>query len=648
VSHSKSLQKLSSAGVLISLGIIYGDIGTSPLYVFKAIVGEQIISTDLILGGLSCIFWTLTLQTTIKYVLITLEADNKGEGGIFSLLSLVRKKAKWLVIPAMIGGCALLADGVITPPITVSAAIEGLDIFSPGLPTVPIVILIISGLFVIQQFGTSLVGKAFGPMMLIWFTTIAVLGAAFVMQYPGILKSVNPYYGYNLLRTNPNALFILGAVFLCTTGAEALYSDLGHCGKANIRISWIYVKSCLLLNYFGQGVWLWQHQGHKLVGVDNPFYNIMPLWFRIPGVCIATVAAIIASQALISGSFTLISEAVRLNLWPKVKINYPTNQKGQLYVPSMNWLLLAGCIGVVLIFQASKNMEAAYGLSITIAMLMTTILISVYLRRKKFPTYLIVLFLVVYGIIELTFFIGNLAKFVNGGWFTITLGTILFSVMWAWSSARRIKNRFVKFVEIEDYFPIISALSDDTSVPKYASQLVYLTSANFDSEIESKIMYSILQKQPKRADMYWLVHVDVKDEPYTREYKVNFLIPNKLIRIDFKLGFRIEQRINVLFRMVVEELVKNKEVDITSKYDSLNKYKIVGDFRFVVLEKVLSRANNLRFIERVIMDYYFILKNLSLSEERGFGLDLSFVTVEQVPLIVSNTEQIDLERIGKD
>jgi len=648
VTNSKNLHKLSSAGLLISLGIIYGDIGTSPLYVFKAIVGEQIITTNLILGGLSCIFWTLTLQTTIKYVLITLEADNKGEGGIFSLLSLVRKKAKWLVIPAMVGGCALLADGIITPPITVSAAIEGLDIFYPGLPTVPIVIIIISCLFIIQQFGTSLVGKAFGPMMFIWFTTIAVLGSAYVLQHSSILKAVNPYYAYNLLKTNPNALFILGAVFLCTTGAEALYSDLGHCGKSNIRISWIYVKSCLLLNYFGQGVWLWQHQGNTLVGVDNPFYLIMPQWFQIPGICIATAAAIIASQALISGSFTLISEAVRLNLWPKVRINYPTNQKGQLYVPSMNWLLLAGCIAVVLIFRVSKNMEAAYGLSITIAMLMTTILMSVYLRRKKFPTYIIVIFLVVYGIIELTFLIGNMVKFEHGGWFTIMLGTILFSVMWAWSSARRIKNRFVKFVEIEDYYPIISELSEDTSVPKYASQLVYLTSANFNSEIESKIMYSILQKQPKRADIYWLVHVDVRDEPYTREYKVDFLIPNKLIRIDFKLGFRIEQRINVLFRTVVEELVKNKEVDITSKYNSLNKYKIVGDFRFIVLEKLLSRANNLGFMERVIMDYYFILKRLSLSEERGFGLDLSFVTVEQVPLIVSTTEQVDLERIRQD
>ncbi|TZF83216.1 KUP/HAK/KT family potassium transporter [Pedobacter sp. BS3] len=646
MTNHKDLHKLSSAGLLISLGIIYGDIGTSPLYVFKAIIGTQAIAADTILGGLSCIFWTLTLQTTVKYVIITLRADNKGEGGIFSLFSLVRRKAKWLIYPAMIGGCTLLADGMITPPITVSAAIEGLNAKYAGLPTVPIVVAIITALFIIQQFGTSLVGRAFGPLMFIWFTMMAILGGVYVFQFPSILKAINPYYAVHLLSAKPGSLLILGAVFLCTTGAEALYSDLGHCGRSNIRISWIYVKTCLLLNYMGQGVWLWQHQGNTLTaGVDNPFYALMPDWFLMFGIAIATIAAIIASQAMVTGSFTLISEAVRLNLWPKVKINYPSDQKGQLYVPSINWILWLGCIVVILIFRKSGNMEGAYGLAINMTFLMTTILVSVYLKRKKFPNYLIALFLIVYLSIESTFFVANMSKLLHGGWFTILLSGVLFSVMWTWASARRIKNRYVKFVEIEDYYPIISELSEDTSVPKYASQLVYLTSANFKSEIESKIMYSILQKKPKRADVYWLVHVDVMDEPYTREYIVDELIPNKLIRIDFKLGFRVEQRINLLFRLVVEELVKNGEVDITSRYASLNKYKIVGDFRFVVLEKILSRSNKLNLIERFIMDYYFILRHFSLSEERGFGLDLSFVTVEQVPLIVTTTENVKLNRI---
>jgi KUP system potassium uptake protein len=653
VSNHKDLQKLTAAGLLISLGIIYGDIGTSPLYVFKAIIGlehssfSQQISQTLVLGGVSLIFWTLTLQTTLKYVVVTLRADNKGEGGIFSLFSLVRRKAKWLIIPAVIGGCALLADGIITPPITISSAIEGLQVYYPRLPTVQIVIAIIAGLFIIQQFGTSLVGKAFGPIMFIWFTMMGVLGISYIVQMPMILKALNPYYAYHLLTSDYNAFIILGAVFLCTTGAEALYSDLGHCGRNNIRISWIYVKTCLVLNYLGQAVWLLQREGKVIdLSINNPFYKIMPEWFLPFGIGIATIAAVIASQALISGSFTLIAEAVRLNLWPKVKINYPSEQKGQLYVSSVNWLLCAGCIGVVLLFKHSAKMEAAYGLSITVAMLMTTILVSKFLQRKKLPAYIIGSFLVVYLFIEGTFLLGNLVKFIHGGWFTLSIGLVLFIVMWTWHTARKIKNRYVKFIEIDDYFNIIKEMSEDEGVPKYASQLVYLTSANFNSEIESKIIYSILQKQPKRADVYWLVHVDVVDEPYKREYEVDFLVPGKLIRIDFKLGFRVEQQINLLFRKVVEDLVRNGEVDITSRYKSLNKHKIVGDFRFVVIEKVLSRSHNLSFYERFVMYIYTLLKKVSLSEERNFGLDLSFVTVEKVPLMLTSPDTVDLQRVS--
>lgn len=647
--NHKDLQRLTASGVLISLGIIYGDIGTSPLYVFKAIVGQQRITDILVLGGVSLIFWTLTLQTTLKYVVITLRADNKGEGGIFSLFSLVRRRAKWLIVPAVIGGCALLADGIITPPITVSAAIEGLEPFYPHLPTVTIVMVILAMLFIIQQFGTSLVGKAFGPLMFLWFSMMGVLGAVYIAQMPSIIKALNPYYALLLLTSSarPEAFSILGGVFLCTTGAEALYSDLGHCGRSNIRTSWMYVKACLVINYLGQGVWLLQHNGKIInLNIDNPFFAIMPHWFVMYGIGIATIAAVIASQALISGSYTLIAEAVRLNLWPKVRINYPSEQKGQLYVPSTNWILCAGCLGVVLLFRHSGRMEAAYGLSITIAMLMTTILVSYFLRRRKYPPYIIYTFLIVYILIEGTFLSGNLSKFVNGGWFTLSVGLLLFIVMWSWHTARKIRNRYIKFIAIEDYYDIIKELSEDETVPKYASQLVYMTSANFNSEIESKIIYSILQKQPKRADVYWLVHVDVMDEPYTREYEVDFLVPNKLIRIDFKLGFRVEQQINLLFRRVVEDLVKKGEVDITSKYRSLNQHKIVGDFRFVVIEKVVSRSHNLSFFETVIMFIYGELKKLSLSEERNFGLDLSFVTVEKVPLMLADPESVQIKRVN--
>lgn len=639
-----NLHKLSSVGLLVSLGIIYGDIGTSPLYVFKAIVGQNVISSELILGGLSCIFWILTLQTTVKYVIITLRADNKGEGGILSLYSLVRRKAKWLIFPAMIGGASLLADGMITPPITVSSAIEGLRIYFPQMPTMPIVILIISFLFLIQRFGTSIVGKVFGPLMFIWFSMMGLIGALFIIEMPEVFKAINPYYAYYILANYPNSWFILGAVFLCTTGAEALYSDLGHCGRANIRISWIFVKSCLILNYFGQGAWLLQHEGVLLNG-ENPFYLIMPEQFLMFGIVIATIAAVIASQAMISGSFTLISEAVRLNIWPKVKINYPSIQKGQLYVPSVNFILWLGCMIVVLLFKESKNMEAAYGLAINITFLMTTILMTYYLARKKVPKYLVATFLTVYLIIELALLFSNGVKIIYGGWLTIILASLLFIVMLSWWWARRIKNKYVRFVDFEPYFKILRELSEDQTVPRYASQLVYLTSANFKSEIESKIIYSILQKKPKRADVYWFVHVDVTDAPYTSEYKVEQLVPKKVIRIDFRLGFRVEQRINILFRKVVEEMVRNKEIDITTGYESLKKYNIVGDFKFVVLQKTLSQTKDLGFVKRIVIDIYNLLRRFSLSEEKGFGLDSSFVSVERVPLVVARTKEVYMKRI---
>lgn len=649
MSNQKSINNLSAAGLLISLGIVYGDIGTSPLYTLRAIFNTiddagQPITPIVVLGALSCIIWTLTLQTTIKYVVITLRADNKGEGGIFSLYSLVRKKAKWLVIPAMVGGCALLADGIITPSITVTTAIEGLQVKFPWFQVIPIVLGIIVVLFVIQQFGTSLVGKLFGPIMFLWFTTLGVLGLIYVFQDLSIVRALNPYYAYHLLATNPEALIILGGVFLCTTGAEALYSDLGHCGKKNIRISWVFVKTTLILNYLGQGVWLLQHPDYN--GVLNPFYQIVPESYLLPMVALATIAAVIASQAMITGSFTLIAEAVRLNLWPKVRINYPSNQKGQIYVPSINWLLCAGCIAVVLIFKKSIHMEGAYGLAINLTFLSTTILVAVFMRMKKVPVYVITIFILIYGILELAFLAGNMTKFLHGGFVTLLIGATLFTIMWSWFIARKIKNRFVKYVEIEDYYEIINELSQDQSVPKYSSQLVYLTSANFKTEIESKIIYSIIQKEPKRADIYWLVHVDVVDEPFTSDYKVEFLIPGKLIRIDFRLGFRVEQKVNLLYRKVVEELVKNGEVDITSQYTSLKKHKIAGDFRFILLEKHLSKFTSLSFYEQSILYYYFVLKRLSLSEERGFGLDSSYVDVEKVPLIFVPTDDIELNRLS--
>ena len=635
---------ISTAGLLIALGIIYGDIGTSPLYVMKAIVPEQ-IAPRLIYGGISCVIWTLTLQTTIKYVLLTLNADNNGEGGIFSLYALVRRRAAWLTVPAIIGGSALLADGVITPPISVSSAIEGLEAVYPGIPTVPIVIGILLGLFLMQSFGTQIVGKAFGPIMLIWFSMLGILGVSGIVQHPEIMKAFNPYYAYDLLVNYPGGFWLLGAVFLCTTGAEALYSDLGHCGKGNIRISWIFVKSALLLNYMGQGAWLLTHQGEQL-NKRNPFYELMPDWFLLIGIGIATIAAIIASQALITGSFTLVAEAIRLNMWPKVKLNYPTNVKGQLYVPSMNRLLLLGCIGVVLYFQRSENMEAAYGLAITLTMLMTTLLLTVWLRTKRVPIAAVVLFALIYGLIEGAFLIANLVKFPHGGWVSLAIGAALVSVMYVWLRAFYIKRRLTEFVKIEPYMDALKQLSDDDSVPKYSTHLVFMTSAERASEIESKIIYSIFQKRPKRADIYWFVHVDTTDEPYTMEYKVVELAPDDAFRITFRLGFRVEQRINLYFRKVVEDLVRNKEVDITSRYESLSKQHVTGDFRFVVLEKFLSVENDFPTIEKLVMQAYFYIKQFIASEDKYFGLDTSSVKVEKVPLVITPVRDVALKRIS--
>ncbi len=645
-----NINRVTLAGLVVALGIIYGDIGTSPLYVFKAIVGGNPISDLLVIGGISCIIWTLTLQTTVKYVILTLRADNKGEGGIFSLYALVRRHAKWTVIFGMIGGAALLADGIITPPITVTSAIEGLrtlEVFKDlsQLTIVKIVLTIITGLFIMQQFGTVSIGRMFGPIMVLWFSMLGILGISHITDDLSILRAFSPHYAIELLTTYPKGFLILGAVFLCTTGAEALYSDLGHCGRGNIRVSWIFVKSCLILNYLGQGAWLLSQKGQILPKDQNPFFMIMPEWFIIFGVLIATMASIIASQALISGSFTLIAEAMRLNLWPKMRVNYPTEMRGQLYIPGINTMLFVGCAAIVILFQESSHMEAAYGLSITICMLMTSCLFAFYLYTRRVWTGWILLYLVVYLSIEFSFLFANLVKFMHGGYVTVVVAGALFLVMIVWFKSRKIKNRYVEFVRLEDYLPIIQELSNDTSIPKYATHLVYMSSADNPKEIEHKIIYSILNKKPKRADIYWFVHVDVVDEPYLSEYSVQTIIPNEVIRVEFRLGFKVEQRINLMFRMVVEDMVRNKEVNITSRYESLSKNNVVGDFQFIVMEKFLSHDNDLPLYERMVMKMYFFLKKISLSEERGFGLDSSYVTIEKYPLVVAPVTNLQLKRI---
>lgn len=644
---SGQLNKVTLAGLIVTLGIIYGDIGTSPLYVMKAIVGDKPIDSVLIIGGMSLVFWTITLQTTIKYVVFTLQADNKGEGGIFSLYTLVKKaRVKWLIFPAIIGGCCILGEGIITPPISVSSAIEGLRLIPrfSEIHTIPIVIAILSLLFFIQQFGTNFIGKYFGPVMLVWFIMLGTVGVMGLSHDYTVLKALNPYYGISLLINYPGAFWLLGAVFLCTTGAEALYSDMGHCGRKNIRISWVFVKAMLVLNYMGQTAWLVSMEGKTLNG-SNPFYSIMPQWFLPIGIGIATVATVVASQALISGSFTLINEAMRLNFWPKVKIKYPTELKGQLYIPSINWLLYLGCVAIVLFFKESSNMEAAYGLTIILGMFMSSRLLAFFMRIKKYPHWFLYLFIAVYIVVESAFLIANLEKFPKGGYITLVISLFLISIMAIWYLAKEIRKRYVDVVKLAEHQSKLVDLSKDESIPKYATHLVYMTGANNPEEIESKIIYSILQKRPKRADIYWFVHVDVMDEPYRMEYKVTHVAVDDIIRVDFKLGFRVAPRINYMFRNVVEDLVKNKEVDITSRYESLNKNNIIGDFKFVVIEKFLSFDNELPFIEKLILNAYFFLKRMSLTESRAFGLDSSSVKVEKFPMVLRVPADINLKRI---
>ena len=640
-------------GLVVTLGIIYGDIGTSPLYVMKAIMGDdQPIKEAVVLGALSCIFWTLTLQTTFKYVILTLQADNKGEGGIFSLYTLVKRlKKKGLIVPAIIGGSALLADGIITPPISVSSAIEGLRIYKPHIDTVPIVIGILFGLFVIQRFGTSFIGKFFGPMMLLWFGMLGVLGSICMLDDLSVLKALNPYYAINLLSVHTEGFYVLGFVFLCTTGAEALYSDMGHCGRSNIRVSWIFVKAMLVINYFGQGAYLINHTGKTLHNLGahgvpgNPFYLIMPQWFLPFGIAIATTAAVIASQALISGSFTLISEAMRLNFWPKVSVKFPTEMKGQIYIPSINWLLFLGCVFIVWHFEESGAMEAAYGLAIVLCMIMTTSLLGYYMVMKRYNPIFIVGTILVYFTIEFSFLWANISKFHEGGYISLIIAGLLAGTMFVWHAAKRIRSEYTEFTKIDNYKTVLAELSNDQSIPKYATHLVYMTNAHLGDEIESKIIYSILQKRPKRADIYWFVHVNVVDEPYRMDYRVREIMEDDVIRVDFYLGFRIQPRINLMFKQVVRDLVKRGEVDITSRYESLNRNNVIGDFKFVIIEKFLSYDNELPWYERIILDMYFMLKKVSLSEGRAFGLDSSSVKVEKFPIVIHPPEDISLARI---
>lgn len=636
--------KISAAGVLVALGIIYGDIGTSPIYTFKFIVGDRPITEDLIFGGLSCIFWTLTLITTIKYIYLALNTDNKGEGGIFALYALVRRyKAGWIIYPAIIGCCTLIADGFITPAISVSSAVEGLRLIYPEIPTTGIVIVIILCLFVFQQFGSAVVGRTFGPIMSVWFVMLAILGANQLFQNPVILKALNPVYAYSLIANYPNGFLLLSAVFLCTTGAEALYSDLGHCGKQNVRVGWTLVKVCLLLNYFGQGAWLLTQQGTQL-GDQIPFYAIMPQQFLILGIIIATMATIIASQALISGTFSLINEAIKLKLWPASRVRYPSESMGQMYIPAMNWVLMFGSILVVAIFKESSAMEGAYGLAITVNMLMTTSLLVYYFTTVKKSTYRSVLLATVFFTLEGMFLISNLHKFEHGGWFTFLIALVFFFLMFILLKARKLRQRHTEFVDLRHYEAMLKDLQEDNTVPKEATNLVYLSVADSRRYIDSNIIYSIFKKRPKRADVYWFVHVETVDNPFTSKYKVDTLIPKRAFFISIRLGFKMPHRVNTLFNKIIHEMADSGEIDLTSPYPALHKYSMMADFKFILLHSWASADSEISNFERFIITGYRIIKSISFSTEEMYGLEAANIEIEKVPILVGPLAKIKIKR----
>jgi len=585
-------------------------------------------------GALSCIIWTLTLQTTIKYVIIALRADNKGEGGILALYSLVKRlRKKWLYIIAIIGAATLVADSVITPSLTVMSAIEGLKIYNPNTPVVLYTCIILFIIFFVQQFGTSFIGKFFGPVMVTWFLVLGIFGALHLKDHVEILRAFNPVYAYNLITHSPSAIVIMGAVFLCTTGAEALYSDLGHCGKKNIRVSWVFVKAMLILNYLGQGAWLLDNHDLVLLKGINPFFGIMPEWAVFPGVLLATAAAIIASQAVITGSFTMFSEAMSVAFWPNQQIEYPSGVKGQMYIPRINWGLMVFCFIVVLYFEASEKMEAAYGLTITITMLMTTILLIFWLAKSRVSKIFIFGFAAVYLFIELGFFYANVIKFKDGGWLTMVLGGFIAVCMYAWFNGRQIKNTFVKFVNLPKYVPIIKDMKLDETIPKYATNLAFLSRAKRDDEIEAKIIYSIIRKQPKRADHYFILNIINQEEPYTFKYYIDEIMPGTIYRINFLLGFKVDRRINDYFDQVLKDMMEQEIIPSRSSHPSLRIHNIPPDLKYIIIDNTYINDTLLTVKEKITLNIYNFVKYIGSDDFKAWGVSPHNVVVESAPLL---------------
>ena len=645
--------KFSFGMFLVTIGIVYGDIGTSPLYVMKSILqgngGIGAINEDFIVGSLSLIIWTITLLTTVKYVLIAMKADNNGEGGIFSLYSLVRSCGKWLIFPAMIGGAALLADGVLTPAVTVTTAIEGLrsipsmdKLLGVGQTNVILITLaIICALFAVQHAGTSKIGKAFGPMMLVWFSFLGVMGLLNVFQNPIVIKAFNPIYAVQVLLSpyNKAGLMILGSVFLAATGAEALYSDMGHVGRENIYFSWPFVKACLILNYLGQGAWiLASRTDTALLAIEdlNPFFQMLTPALRPVAVLLGAMAAVIASQALITGSYTLVSEAILLDLMPHLNVQFPSDTKGQLYIDTVNKLLWGGCTLVVLYFRSSARMESAYGLAITVTMLMTTLLLSVYLFRVRKKKVLAGAVLIVFGAIEAVFFFSSLGKFAHGGYVAVILALLLLCIMVIWYRGTKLEHKYCVRLKLRDYIKNLSDLHKDASVPLLAHNLIFFEGGSDVETIDRDILYSILDKDPKRAEAYWFISLHVLDKPNVMNYSVETFGTDFIFRVKLNLGFKDDQRVNVYLRQIVQDLIESGELPVQERKYSIYGKSNVGSFKFFFFRKTVPTKEGLSRADEIILSLKYAIRKAAGSKIKWYGLDTSSVTVEPVPLIVGS------------
>ncbi|WP_420868069.1 KUP/HAK/KT family potassium transporter [Bifidobacterium simiarum] len=660
-----SPDRVTLAMAIVALGVVYGDIGTSPLYMAQSFVsgqgGIQYADRQSVLGLLSLLFWSVTLITTVKYVLIAMRIDNKGEGGIFALYSMVRRYGKWLAYPAMIGGAAFLADSVLTPAVSISSAVEGLQTIPQLEPifdandnlTLMITVCIIVVLFAIQSRGTESIGKVFGIVVMIWFSFLAVVGVANLGTDWTVFAALNPWYGIDFLLFDPGnkaGLAVMGTVFLATTGAEALYSDMGHVGRGNIYATWPFIKIALILNYFGQGAWILRNQHNEsLYGIKslNPFFQMMTPSLRSVAVVLSVAAGVIASQALITGAFTMVSEATGLNWMPHLQVRYPARTRGQLYIPAVNIVLCAATLSVLAMFKDSEHITAAYGLALTITMITTTILLAAYIwcawKRRVFAIVFAILFLA----IQTLFFIASMSKFLHGGWFTMLLTLAILGIMVTWDQGTKVERSQRRHMWPKEFLPALDALHRDFKIPYYADNLVYLTSDPELRRLDTDIFYSIFANHPKRARAWWAVSVQVTDDPFTREYSVENFGTSFLFRVRIRLGFKVSQNVATYLHQIMHDLINDGTLPRqTVIYPKVDEDPEIGTIQYVLVHKALMPESKITSRGATSLRVKYAIRHLAGNPVKWFGLSAYNPVVEVQPLFVSTNKVPALKRVA--